>query len=84
MCEIVKCPGCDRAVKNNKCIPCRAQFLSPHKMLTSETKSESQRKAIDKIERKRNVGKVEVESLRKDFTSSSGSALDRYFSRKKK
>jgi len=81
---MANCPGCERPIKNNKCIPCRAQFLSPHQMLVSETKSEAERKSINKIERKRHVGKIETESLRKLFPSSNGSALDRYFARKKK
>jgi len=75
---------CGRKIKNGRCVPCNATFLSAHKMLLTEKRSEEERKAINKIERKQNVGKVETESLRKDFPSSRGSTIDRYFMRKKK
>lgn len=53
-------------------------------MLINERGFEKKRKEADKIEKKRSVGKVEVESLRKVLPSTFGSTLNRYFSRKKK
>lgn len=75
---------CGKTIKNDRCAPCNATFLSPHQMLINERGFEKKRKEADKIEKKRSVGKVEVESLRKVLPSTFGSTLNRYFSRKKK
>jgi hypothetical protein len=34
----MKCPGCNKTVKNNECKPCRAVFLSLSQALKEENK----------------------------------------------